>query len=150
MHNVAAKVMTELNKLKRAYDTYILEMLDAFHMTKLEIDILGFLANNPAYDTAKDIELVRQFKKSNISTAVDALLHKGMITKIQDLEDRRVMHLKLMEEATPIVEKIQAVQETFFKQIFQDISPSEMEQYFATWMKMMNNVSRIGDSYEAQ
>lgn len=149
MHNIAARVITELNKLKRAYDTYILEMLDTFHMTKLEIDILGFLANNPDYDTAKDIELVRQFKKSNISTAVDALLHKGMITKIQDVDDRRIMHLKLMEEAAPIVEKIQAVQENFFKQIFQDISKSEMEQYFMTFMKMMDNASRIGECYES-
>lgn len=149
MHNIAAKVITELNKLKRAYDTYILEMLDTFHMTKLEIDILGFLANNPDYDTAKDIELVRQFKKSNISTAVDALLHKGMITKIQDEEDRRVMHLKLMEEATPIVKKIQAVQETFFKQIFQGISKLEMEQYFTTFMKMIDNASQIGEYYES-
>lgn len=149
MHNIAAKVITELNKLKRAYDTYILEMLDTFHMTKLEIDILGFLANNPDYDTAKDIELVRQFKKSNISTAVDALLHKGMITKIQDEEDRRVMHLKLMEEATPIVKKIQSVQETFFKQIFQGISKLEMEQYFTTFMKMIDNASQIGEYYES-
>ncbi|MCM1514595.1 MAG: MarR family transcriptional regulator [Anaeroplasma bactoclasticum] len=149
MHNIAAKVITELNKLKKTYDTYILEMLDMFHMTKLEIDILGFLANNPDYDTAKDIELVRQFKKSNISTAVDALLHKGMITKIQDANDRRIMHLKLMEEASPIVQKIQAVQENFFKQIFQDISKSEMEQYFTTFMKMMDNASRIGECYES-
>lgn len=149
MHNIAAKVITELNKLKRTYDTYILDMLDTFHMTKLEIDILGFLANNPDYDTAKDIEIVRQFKKSNISTAVDALIHKGMITKIQDEEDRRIMHLKLMEDASPIVKKIQAVQETFFIQIFQNISKPEIEQYFSTFMKMIDNASRIGECDES-
>lgn len=149
MYNIAAKVITELNKLKRTYDTYILEMLDTLNMTKLEIDILGFLANNPDYDTAKDIEMVRQFKKSNISTAVDALIQKGMITKIQDETDRRIMHLKLMEGSSFIVKKIQAVQEAFFQQIFRDISKTEVDQYFSTFMKMIENASRIGESHES-
>lgn len=64
------------------------------------------MANNPAFNTAKDIERIRKFKKSNISTAVDNLNNRGLLTKEVSKSDRRITNLYLTSIANNIVEAI--------------------------------------------
>ena len=41
--------------LKRAYDAALKPVAEAHGLTRNEVDVLLFLANNPGYDTARDI-----------------------------------------------------------------------------------------------
>ena len=45
--------------LKRAYDAALKPVAEAHGLTRNEVDVLLFLANNPGYDTARDIVELR-------------------------------------------------------------------------------------------
>lgn len=93
MENIAVKLVSEFNKIVMVYEKQFDELSEKENLTKLEIAIIGFLANNPAFNTAKDIERIRKFKKSNISTAVDNLNNRGLLTKEVSKSDRRITNL---------------------------------------------------------
>ena len=52
--------------LKRAYDAALKPVAEAHGLTRNEVDVLLFLANNPGYDTARDIVELRGLTKSHI------------------------------------------------------------------------------------
>lgn len=106
MENIAVKLVSEFNKIVMVYEKQFDELSEKENLTKLEIAIIGFLANNPAFNTAKDIERIRKFKKSNISTAVDNLNNRGLLTKEVSKSDRRITNLYLTSIANNIVEAI--------------------------------------------
>ena len=122
MENIAVKLVSEFNKIVMVYEKQFDELSEKENLTKLEIAIIGFLANNPAFNTAKDIERIRKFKKSNISTAVDNLNNRGLLTKEVSKSDRRITNLYLTSIANNIVEAIKKIQSGFFEKIFKDKS----------------------------
>ena len=44
-----------LSLFKKIYDQSLEPVCKKYQLTRMELDILLFLANNPGYDTAKDI-----------------------------------------------------------------------------------------------
>ena len=50
-----------------------------FHMPQTAFDILMFLANNPGYNTAKDIVKLRGLKANLVSVNVDRLVQEGYL-----------------------------------------------------------------------
>ena len=56
------------NALKTLYARCIEEVCTAYKLTRMELDILLFLANNPCYDTATDIIEIRYLAKSQVSS----------------------------------------------------------------------------------
>lgn len=69
------------------------------HLTRMELDVLLFLANNPALDTATDIVEKRRLTKSHVSLAVNALVHKGYLSRTFQENNRKTMHLVLCASA---------------------------------------------------
>lgn len=66
-------------------------------------DILLFLANNPGYDTARDICIYRHMKPGIVSFHIDRLVGEGYLARRSDEKDRRVMHLTVTVAAAPVV-----------------------------------------------
>lgn len=83
-------------------------------MTQIELTILGFLLNNPTFNTAKDIEEVHVLKKSNISNAIDHLIVRGYLTRNRDIQDRRIIHLEITEKGLAIATEIKEIQKKLF------------------------------------
>ena len=54
MENIAVKLVSEFNKIVMVYEKQFDELSEKENLTKLEIAIIGFLANNPAFNTAKE------------------------------------------------------------------------------------------------
>lgn len=106
MENIAVKLVSEFNKIVMVYEKQFDELSEKENLTKLEIAIIGFLANNPAFNTAKDIERIRKFKKSNISTAVDNLNNRGLLTKEVSKSDRRITNLYLTSIANNMLKRL--------------------------------------------
>lgn len=144
MENIAVKLVSEFNKIVMDYEKQFDELSEKENLTKLEIAIIGFLANNPAFNTAKDIERIRKFKKSNISTAVDNLNNRGLLTKEVSKSDRRITNLYLTSIANNIVEAIKKIQSDFFEKIFKDISKEEIEAHFGVLKRIFDNIERLG------
>ena len=56
-------------------------ILERMGITMREVHVLLFLANNPEYDTARDITVLRGISKSQVSQAVDLLSAEGFLLR---------------------------------------------------------------------
>lgn len=126
--------------IKHLYENRCKVIIDKYHLTKNEIDILLFLANNPSYDTSRDIVEYRAISKSHVCKSVDSLLRKGYLKDEQDQRDRRLIHLKLQPEVMPIVREAQQMQRDFFNTIYRGIPVEELETVKAALRKMACNI----------
>ena len=62
----STKILAGGQKMKRLYEEQFEEICQKYQITQNEADILAFLANNPDYDTARDIVEIRMITKSYI------------------------------------------------------------------------------------
>ncbi len=81
------------NALKTLYARCIEEVCTAYKLTRMELDILLFLANNPCYDTATDIIEIRYLAKSQVSSSIRLLEEKGFLRKEYAGHNRKTAHL---------------------------------------------------------
>lgn len=107
------------------------------HLTRMELDILLFLANNPGFDTASDIVEIRRLTKSHVSTSVKSLENRGFLTKSYTPSNRKTAHLSLCDPAMPVVTDGQTAQKKFFDAVFRGFSPED----FKTMERLLNLIS---------
>ena len=98
--------------IRKLYCSLFTPLLERRGLTQLEMDILLFLANNPEYDTARDIVEKRHLAKSHVSVGVDALAGRGLLERQLREGNRKTIHLRLTEKAGPIVEEGREIQVT--------------------------------------
>lgn len=91
-----------INMLKKSYDCFIQPVMDKYSMTRIEIDILMFLANNPQYSTASDIVNKRMLTKSHVSYALNTLEQNGYIRREYRNNNRKTAYIVLLEKAEDI------------------------------------------------
>lgn len=66
---------------KRLYDQTMDPIAQQWDLTRMELDILLFLANAPAYDTAADIVERRRLTKSHVSVSIHSLIRRGWLER---------------------------------------------------------------------
>ena len=123
---------------KKRYAQLLDPLCDTWDLNKTEVDILLFLANNPGLDRAADIVRIRQITKSHVSLSVSNLEQRGFVYRTFDPEDRRTAHLKLREEALPVIREGNRIQQEFFDRIFAGLSEEEL----ALWRSILDRVCR--------
>ena len=123
---------------KKRYSQLMEPLCGAWELTKTELDVLLFLANNPGLDRAADIVRIRQIAKSHVSLSVTNLEQRGLLLRVFDPGDRRTAHLKLTEAALPIVREGNRLQQEFFGRIFEGLSGEEL----AVWRTILDKVCR--------
>lgn len=74
-------------------------------MPQTAFDILMFLANNPDYNTAKDIVELRGLKANLVSVNVERLVRDGYLDRRDFPGDRRKTFLICTEKAGPVIEQ---------------------------------------------
>ena len=135
----AADFFVEEQQLARLNEKIVGEVSREHGMNSTELGILMFLANNPQYDTAKEIVEYRGMTKSCVSKAVDSLVRQGYLSTREDDADRRITHLVLEEQAgLAIAEGLQA-QERLMAYICQGLSAEEMEGFCKIYNRIMEN-----------
>lgn len=128
---------------KKRYAQLLEPLCDAWTLTKTEVDVLLFLANNPGLDRAADIVRVRQITKSHVSLSVSNLEQQGFLTREFDPEDRRTAHLTLTEAALPIVREGNRIQQEFFNCIFAGLTDEEIAFWRAILDKVCSNIQSM-------
>ncbi len=124
-----ADILKLLYRLKKLYAQLCRETMDMYDLTRSELDILLFLYNHPEYDKAKDLVIHRGITKSHVSSGIDRLVEKGLIKSVQDVHDRRVFHLILMEDSKKIIEDGLRIRDKFNEILFSNISEEEKELF---------------------
>ena len=87
------------------YAQCVKPVCEAYGLTRIEFDILLFLANNPAYDTAADIVRIRMLTKSHVSGALKRLESNGYLCTAYHAGNRKTIHLSLTKKADAIIKE---------------------------------------------
>jgi DNA-binding MarR family transcriptional regulator len=64
--------------------------------------------------------------RSSVSKAVDALVNKGLVSRLTDVNDRRHVHLTLTSEGQRLLTEVYAQAEAWLREKFQELSPAEL------------------------
>ena len=130
---------------KKKYASLLEPLCRRYDLTRSELDVMLFLANNPGFDRAADIVSMRQIAKSHVSLSVGNLEKRGLLVRRFEAADRRAAHLQLTEAADPIVREGQALQQHFFRQMFRGLSQEELISFGEILLKICNNIENITD-----
>lgn len=131
----------QLSKKKYAHT---LESLCTRHdLTRNELDVILFLANNPGFDRAADIVAIRKIAKSHVSLSVGNLEKRGLLVRELEAGDRRTAHLKLTDAALPIAAEGKALQQQFFSRIFEGLSQQDLEIFGSVLERICENIASM-------
>lgn len=112
-------------------------------MPQTAFDILMFLANNPQYNTAKDIVELRGLKANLVSVNVERLVREGYLDRNNFPGDRRKTILACTPKAGPIIRRGQELQELFFEDIFRDVDEASRENFHRVMEQVERNLNLI-------
>jgi len=132
-----------MSRAQKGYARLMDPLCKKWKMTRNELDVMLFLANNPGYDRAVDIVQNRGMSKSHVSLSISNLESRGFLIRREDPEDRRTVHLHLTEAAKPIVEKGLHSQRLFFSYIHKDITQEQLELMMDFAKKVSENIKNI-------
>ena len=130
-------------KAQKGYARLMDPICKKWDLTRNELDVLLFLHNNPEFDRAADIVAHRGMTKSHVSLSVSNLEGRGLLTRREDPEDRRAVHLILSEEGHAIAEAGREYQIRFFTALFDGMSWEELLQLQKLMERIQDNIVRM-------
>lgn len=119
------EMLSGLQRIRRLYESLCRPVMNRYGLKQTEIDVLLFLANNPSCDTAREVTELRGMLKSQVCMAADVLTKRGLLCGVQDAKDRRVVHLRVLPEADPIIETAREAQRNFVKTLYRNVTEEE-------------------------
>lgn len=131
------------NLFNKLYSGSINVVAVEFGMSKVEVDVLLFLHDNPQYDTARDIVEYRHIAKSYVSKAVELLVKRGALSIREDEKDRRISHLEVTKEAAVPLKKALEAQAGVMEKIFRGITEEEKQMFEKILCRMSSNLETI-------
>ena len=134
------------SRIKSYHDRKCDILAKKYGLTNLEVDILIFLDNNPAHNTAKDICSISNLSKSSVSEAVESLTQKGYIRGTQDKNDRRYIHLELEDFAENILKEADNMREEFQDILLKGFSAQELKQVDDFFNRIIENTKDISQN----
>ncbi len=129
--------------LFQAYCIQCRSLCRELRMPQTAFDILMFLANNPDYNTAKDIVELRGLKANLVSVNVERLVQEGYLDRGEFPGDRRKTVLVCTEKARPVVQKGRELQSGFYEAIFRDVDAASRENFHRVMEMVEHNLNQI-------
>ena len=130
-------------KLALAYTAICKPLCQTLKLPQTAFDILLFLANNPAYQTAADIVEVRKIKANLVSVNVDKLVRDGYLTREAVPGDRRKTRLLCTEKAQPIILQGRQLQSAFLQRLFAHTDQQMQNAFLKTISIMDKNINEL-------
>ena len=130
-------------KLALAYTAVCKPLCQTLKLPQTAFDILLFLANNPAYQTAADIVEVRKIKANLVSVNVDKLVRDGYLTREPIPGDRRKTRLLCTEKAQPVIMQGRQLQSAFLQRLFAHTDQQMQDAFLKTISIMDKNLNEL-------
>lgn len=134
--------------LKKLYEDSLAPVCQRHQVTRMELDILLFLANNPQYDTAKDMIEQRKLTKSHVSSSVARLCGRGYLGREFRDGNSKSVHLVILPPAEELVREGQAAQKSFYEQIFEGVSAEETGFFNSILTRINENIKTAAGQEE--
>ncbi|MGN1168182.1 MAG: MarR family winged helix-turn-helix transcriptional regulator [Lachnospiraceae bacterium] len=128
--------------IKSLYSDCVEPVLKKYKLTRMELDVLMFLSNNPQFDTATDIIENRRLTKSHVSLAVDSIVKRGFLHKTHALGNRKTIHLSVLDCALPIVHDGKEAQKKFGSILFYNFSSEDRKQINRLFEQINTNLNQ--------
>lgn len=138
-----ATILTFAQHLKQLYAQNFQNLGNQYKLSQLEIDVLLFLYNNPEYNTARDICIIRGLAKSNVSNAVEALRRRGYLDSKPDTKSRRIHRLYLCDGTKQMMEELSACQLRYFEMVLDGFTQEETDLFRQFLMRVDQNIVNI-------
>ena len=130
-------------RAQKGYARLLEPICKKWNLTRNELDVLLFLANNPDFDRAVDIVNHRGLAKSHVSMSVASLESRGMLERNPDPTDRRTVHLQLTEKAKEITAVGCRVQKQFMDYLHQGVTEEQLELMRLFAERVYENIKNI-------
>ena len=132
----------EHKTITRYYEMKVSGVCEKYQLRQLEYDILMFIYNNPAYNTAADIVRIRKSTKSHVSTSLKVLEDRGFIERRVD-KDKKHVTIHLLQLANEVIEDGIWVQKEFAQDMFKGLSEEEIKVFMSVFQKVYDNAERM-------
>lgn len=140
---VSLNYMDSIQSSKKKYACILEPLCRQYDLTRNELDVILFLANNPGFDRAADIAAIRKIAKSHVSLSVGNLEDRGLLARQLEEGDRRTAHLKLTAAAAPIAAEGKTLQQQFFSRMFAGLSQEELELFGSVLDRVCQNIASM-------
>ncbi len=134
-----------VQQAKKCYSRALEPVCRQWELTRSELDVLLYLANNPGHDRAADIVAGRGMVKSQVSASLVTLKQRGLVRRSEDAADRRTVRIRLTEAAEAPVQAGREAQKRFFESAFRGITQEEMEHWRRMTEKVKDNILKAED-----
>lgn len=131
------------NAIKTLYAKCVGAVCEKYQISRMELDILLFLANNPRYDTATDIVEIRYLSKSQVSGAIKLLEEREWIDKVYTSDNRKTAHLRICKGAAAVIADGREAQKKFFDVVMRGFTQEEIGRMRGYTGRIWENI----DSY---
>ena len=139
----STQLLRLIRQFRRYYDRQFTELLARTGLSMREVDVVLFLTNNPACDTAKDVTELRGLAKSQVSAAVDLLVERGLLRRLPDGADRRVTHLALTDPGTALGREAKRIQSACLNALFAGLEPGEAARFQELLEKLLTHAETM-------
>lgn len=133
--------LDRFQEMRRLYDRVMAPVLEQYRLTKLEMDILLFLANNPERNTARDMVELRHLAKSHVSVGVDSLVRRGLVERRYQPGNRKVIRLGLLPAAAELVAVGREAQRRYGEILLAGVAPEERAALAGLLDRVRDNVA---------
>ena len=120
-------------------------LLERTGLSMREVHVLLFLANNPGYDTARDVTLYRGMSKSQVSQAVELLWAEGILQRAADEADRRIVHLSITQAGWTLARECQELQERCGARLLDGLAPEQVRQLRELLETVLDNGAHLAE-----
>ena len=136
-------IVSNGSKAMRVYAKFCQPVCRKYDLTQTGLDILLFFANNPSYNTARDICRIRGIKAGITSVTVEKLISAGYLAREADSQDRRIQRLRLTEQAANVIQEGRRAQQEFGEAISQGMTREEAKTFLRLSSILAQNVEKL-------
>ena len=133
----------EHKTITRYYEMKVSGVCEKYQLRQLEYDILMFIYNNPAYNTAADIVRIRKSTKSHVSISLKVLEDRGFIERRVDKDNKKHVTIHLLQLANEVIEDGKWAQKEFAQDMFEGLSEEEIKVFMNIFQKVYENAERM-------
>lgn len=141
--NLLMHFWDEHKTITRYYEMKVSGVCEKYQLRQLEYDILMFIYNNPAYNTAADIVRIRKSTKSHVSTSLKVLEDRGFIERRVDKDNKKHVTIHLLQLANEVIEDGIWAQKEFAQDMFEGLSEEEIKVFMNVFQKVYDNAERM-------
>ena len=133
----------QAQNLKKYLESSFYDIRKKYNLTMNEILLLIYLLKNKNQNTARDVVDKINITKSHVSKSVESLVSKGIITRYQDKEDKKIIHLEILNKDSDIIKDIEQNNIEINIKILEGIPEEDIEVFKKCLKLIIENIYKM-------